>query len=607
MSPTFTQSKGCEDYCTNKGQPPEGMCPENKCESYDRGFRCKCTEPYEQDEDEIHCRRKAMCRDGGGNEICSEKNATCEELLSDTKLGYKCECKQGYERVGNNACISKCDRKNCKEKNAECEFYGDNYEAVCKCPLMMTFVNDKCSKLAEHSYVGQLAILKRNYRVYSVSERSKRSTDDINDSKLRSDIDESLKNVYADYKYSKLLNCTEEGEILNCNLELQFKEKVGKEELRKIADPSVCIPLTGTDYCWIKPKLILKRIHEKEVFHATDPCTPLVRSTVCGLMTTCKQEKSTNAFTCTCKKGFQSINTFKPTISANSLVHVCEDINECLDENICPNTTNCKNTFGDYECFCKIGHYKESEGDTKKDGCLAVCDPSPCVHGKCEKVGDHGFACSCDGHYTGVYCNVTNDVVVKAKKDGTTNAAIVGGVLGAILAVILIGGYLFIRKLKKSKGDEHEYMQPRKRGALSEMRLGKRQTERDDDIELRQSGRRPVRPLPERQDRRDSGEFRRGFGGSTSMMSRDQNSRDEYEEEERVRRPLPERRDNTDLGKNRMIPRPRVTRSEDQYDEIHQTREERPRRHFTKSSESLPQDDKKVTSLHYKNKAYEDD
>ncbi|KFM78686.1 Protein eyes shut-like protein, partial [Stegodyphus mimosarum] len=323
-------------------------------------------------------------------------------------------------------------------------------------------------------------------------------------------------------------------------------------------------------------------------------------------MTQCQQVENTNAFRCTCKTGFRKIITVTPDVSDKSSVDRCEDINECLEENTCPNTTDCLNTVGSYECFCKTG-YKRTERDTKTGGCIAVCDPSPCVHGKCEKVGDHGFACSCDGDYTGVYCNVTNDVLVKAKKVGTTIAAVIGGVLGAILAVVLVGGYLFIRKLKKSKGDEHEYMQPRKRGPLSEMRLGKRQTESDDDIELRQSGRRPVRPLPERQDRRDSGEFRRGFGGSNNMMTRPQNSRDKYEEEERVCRPLPERRDDTDLDRNRTIPRPRLTRSEDQYDEIHQTRDERPRRHFTKSSELLSQDDKRITSLQYKNKAYEDD
>ncbi|KFM63627.1 Tenascin-X, partial [Stegodyphus mimosarum] len=255
-------NKSCEDYCTNKGQSPIGMCPQDKCEKYGNGFRCNCTGPYELDEDGIHCKRKAMCRDGGGNEICDNKNATCEELLSDKKKGYKCECKQGYERDGKGACISKCERKNCEGIKGVCEFYGE-YEPICKCPLLMKKVDDKCSKLAENSYTGQLSVLKRTYEVHSVSGRSKRSIDDINYPKLRRDIETSIRYVYGQYKDVKLLECTGEGEILNCNLELQFENKMEKEELKKIADPDQCIPLDDTDYCWIKPNLILKKIENE--------------------------------------------------------------------------------------------------------------------------------------------------------------------------------------------------------------------------------------------------------------------------------------------------------------------------------------------------------
>ncbi|GFX67287.1 fat-like cadherin-related tumor suppressor [Trichonephila clavipes] len=200
-----------------------------------------------------------------------------------------------------------------------------------------------------------------------------------------------------------------------------------------------------------------------------------------------------------------------------------------------------------------------------------------------------------DGLYTGRFCNETNKAVVGAKKAGKRTSSIVGGVLGAFLAISIIICIFLIRKVRKqsSLDDNEEYARQRQRGLVSQMRnLARRVPDRDEDVEVRNPGRRANRepsesvdfrrepedslsiprphvgrpsdrtsggrPLPER---RDSGGYKRGFSDDDRMYSKapssrrsDEESRPNQKSEERelpMRRPLSKSSDHLDSdGRN---------------------------------------------------------
>ncbi|XP_035221375.1 fibrillin-1-like isoform X2 [Stegodyphus dumicola] len=456
---------GCEDYCTHESKSPPGMCPGDKCIPDEKfAFRCDCKDPYEMAEDGIYCKRKAMCRSGGGHAACSKENAKCQEDFADEGLGYKCVCDTGFVKADNGTCINACDLKNCEASRARCELNG-NYEAVCKCPLLMTMGTDGMCTIVDNSYIAKLKVLKRKYEIHVERKQSKRSLEDTVDyAKLRGDFELSLKNVYSDYRDLKLLNCTDEGKELECNLELQLKKAASKNTINLIFQPSICIPLKDTSYCWIKPNLIVQIGKPEEVFHVANPCTEEIQK-LCGPVASCKQLKNTSSFQCLCKDGFKSINTFH--LTSLSTIEICEDIDECQEQTSCPNNTECFNIFGSYDCQCKQGYRPTETKSIKESGCIAVCDPNPCKHGECVQFGNHGFLCSCDEEYGGAFCNSTNELVKKVKKSGVTKAAVVGVVLGLILAVVLIGGYMYFRTDRK---ESHEYAQNANQNVFPYMR-----------------------------------------------------------------------------------------------------------------------------------------
>ncbi|GFS58632.1 delta-like protein C, partial [Nephila pilipes] len=467
------RNKTCIDKCT-LGKVSLTECPVGvKCLPDETlGYRCDCKGKYKFARDDVHCEMRLMCSEEGAEKICTSKNALCVEDFNNED-GYICKCADGYDKEpGSGVCKHKCElkQKDCLQNQALCTLDVNN-DAVCICPPLLTKGDDgKCSKLAKYSYTGDFMVQKERYNIQERIRisRKKRSIQDIDYAKLREDFNTAMNAVFEDYKDSAILKCLDANEHWKCSMEIKLDKYPG-EKVSIISTPTVCLPLSDDAHCMIPPNFVTRQTEDK-IFHKTDPCQKEMTSKLCGNTTECKTlEKSKIAFECKCKRGFFPRTTYRPATDA--VVEICEDIDECIDPSVCPNTTECFNIPGDYKCFCKDGYISEEGKSVKKDGCREVCSPNPCVHGTCTKTGKDGFSCNCDGFYSGHFCNETNKAVVGAQNAGTRTSSIVGGVLGAFLVVSIIICIVLFRKFRKqiSMNDNEEYARQRKSGLVSQM------------------------------------------------------------------------------------------------------------------------------------------
>ncbi|KAG8173612.1 hypothetical protein JTE90_025644, partial [Oedothorax gibbosus] len=553
------KNETCIDRCAANSLL-SNTCPSGmNCESNTKlGFRCICNGRYKQAEDGIHCEVKNMCTEGKGTKKCEEQSAQCVESPQKT-LGYECICADGYAKDDstNNTCTHKCSIaeqvKKCLARLAVCEIEvkDGKYEAVCNCPPLFTDEgSDKCDKKAEYSFTGIFQVQRSLYEILpNINNRFKRSTPQIDYIKLNKEFKESLENVYANFRNSKVLNCSDNGQNLDCSLEMQLKNASTKAQLNIITAPSVCIPQQGRSYCLVPPRLLIEKNTKNDVFSETNPCNTDIKNRLCGPTTDCKIDESNEpnvelkdkSFQCQCRDGFVAMRAYRPFDGDNSSIEICKDDDECLKPNICPNSTECFNLYGSYDCLCKSNYRKpeNTSKNTKVDGCDAVCDPNPCKYGNCITTGNHGFACSCDSSYTGFLCDEPNSLVINLKDTLRKHSALIGGILGALLVVAIIVCFILFKKLKgKSVEGEDDYTKHRRLRILSEMtRLGRKQPKAEnDDIEVEQrniptvianeSGdyRRQYRdndfaiPRPQVSQKRESGDYRRGYSGDDQMF-----------------------------------------------------------------------------------------
>ncbi|GIY44135.1 uncharacterized protein CDAR_486981 [Caerostris darwini] len=185
-----------------------------------------------------------------------------------------------------------------------------------------------------------------------------------------------------------------------------------------------------------------------DAFAETDPCMDDIKEFNCGPETECKKvnDKGFN-YECTCAPGFESFSTYQPLSDKNTVIHQCQDINECLQQKACPNRTRCLNTYGSYDCVCHKGLRPPTEkSDPKISNCVEICDPKLCKHGKCEVFGDN-YRCHCDDGYTGFDCD--KKIVHFAEEKEMKVAVIALSVF--VIPLILITGFLInkYRKMKK--------------------------------------------------------------------------------------------------------------------------------------------------------------
>ncbi|GIX80565.1 uncharacterized protein CEXT_532191 [Caerostris extrusa] len=142
------------------------------------------------------------------------------------------------------------------------------------------------------------------------------------------------------------------------------------------------------------------------LFSEADPCLKDIKHLNCGPETECKRiEGKGFNYKCTCSPGFESYKAYHPLADKTTVIHYCQDVNECLDQKACPNRTRCLNTYGGHDCICSDGFRPSMDKSVPpKIDCVEICDPKLCRHGKCEVIGDT-VGCRCDDGYMGLIAN----------------------------------------------------------------------------------------------------------------------------------------------------------------------------------------------------------
>ncbi|KAG8172185.1 hypothetical protein JTE90_026417 [Oedothorax gibbosus] len=192
------------------------------------------------------------------------------------------------------------------------------------------------------------------------------------------------------------------------------------------------------------------------MFTTTDPCMENFKERNCGKETDCKKiNNETNNFQCTCAEGFRSYGYYQPFDDERTIIHKCEDVNECLLPKACPNRTRCINTYGSYACPCLSGFRPINESsDPKLSGCVEICNSKMCGHGKCEIKGDQ-YRCQCDTGYGGYSCDVEENLT--AGPAGMKVALIVLSTL--VVPLMLLSVYMVYKyQLLKKKSYRNNYL-----------------------------------------------------------------------------------------------------------------------------------------------------
>ncbi|XP_035208292.1 fibrillin-3-like isoform X2 [Stegodyphus dumicola] len=267
---------------------------------------------------------------------------------------------------------------------------------------------------------------------------------------IRKDLQASMELLLGpNYKFADVLSCNNSTRTLNCSMEVQFNSDP-KEQLKLITEQGTCISF-DSEYCFIPPALTLRKAEIKPgIIAPTDPCTDDIKNNICSPEMVCdKAQDGSRNFKCKCSKGFYSLGFYQPFSDKQTIIHKCEDINECLQPNVCPNGTRCVNTYGSFECPCKEGYAPlKAIADTKLVGCAEMCDSKICLHGTCEIIGSR-FRCKCDSGYSGFNCDVETTIENEGIRIAVTSCIAV--TISSIVVPLLLLTIFIIHKYRTLK------------------------------------------------------------------------------------------------------------------------------------------------------------
>ncbi|GFU25913.1 neurogenic locus notch-like protein 1 [Nephila pilipes] len=400
-----------------------------------------------------------MCYAGEvGSSICTDRHAICIDDWS-TPNGFRCRCKQGQTANEEGYCQDICDfeenQKQCSVLEAECDV-STNGEKTCKCPpFFLPFINGTtCNKPASFSYLLTLPLNSASYKKKEIFDtRSKRSAEKqyiyIDYDAAERDVRTALRSIFPELLYSNVLKCKENGNSLDCKVEMQFTS-ITEEDLKRLSQPEVChTNMESSPACLVPPSLLLRRdsIRTTISVKRTDPCDEDIKEDLCGSETFCTSSDDKLSFKCRCEVGFAIRGTQYLFEDGESFIQSCKDIDECAIANPCPENMECHNTLGSYTCTCRPGFRLKDTKNLEASDCVEICNPNPCVHGDCSKIGDHDFECRCAAGYNGMLCDSQDENFKRAR----TNTIVVGAVLGGALLVVIILSITSISRIKKKK------------------------------------------------------------------------------------------------------------------------------------------------------------
>ncbi|XP_054719366.1 neurogenic locus Notch protein-like [Uloborus diversus] len=312
---------------------------------------------------------------------------------------------------------------------------------------------------AEYSYFVSFPLVRDKYISTQQSRRggfNAETKETVDYGVVAKDVGDTMNFLFGQYYDTlKVFKCSDSPtqNLLRCQIEVQFHYDP-KEQKKIIQDEGTCTSKEGNGTtCIIPPRLQLqKSLIRPDMITDANPCAPALKKIFCGPNAECsKVDNKTQNFVCTCSKGFRSYGIYYPFVDERTIVHRCEDIDECKeDPKACPDNTECTNQYGSHECKCVDG-YQPSDvtKDPKFVGCSPICSSKTCNNGKCDVSGNQ-FYCKCDDGYIGKYCDKPMHAPPTAEAGSMKIALIILSTM--IIPFILFSVYITIRykTLKKS-------------------------------------------------------------------------------------------------------------------------------------------------------------
>ncbi|KAI0239341.1 Mucin-like protein [Lamellibrachia satsuma] len=325
------------------------------CVNVNGGFTCDCLSGYVLEADGRSCRNFNEC--SVANE-CDKLYGTCIDVYPTSgKLGYKCECKNGY--VG--------DGFICTEVN-EC----------------LEATRGGCEQGCVNKQGGYLCFCGSGF-VLSV------------DGKTCTDINECANDADNECYSTDLCTNNRGGYTCGCPNGLKIKaDGVTCEAEEKCSNDYGCsyqCAILDSKYTCLCPSG--QRLAEDgKLCQDINECSD---SSLHNCLATnfVKCVNLDHGFQCVC------INNYYVQIEKNR----CIDADECLATNSCPKNSHCINKEPGYQCVCAEGYKKFGHECIDVDECVLgthTCDRS---HGICKNT-DGGFTCTCKAGYKsdGINC-----------------------------------------------------------------------------------------------------------------------------------------------------------------------------------------------------------
>ncbi|XP_053372780.1 uncharacterized protein LOC123559692 [Mercenaria mercenaria] len=464
-------SKNCSDICTVVNNAPVCSCGngfylgtdeqtcidvnecdnntlnlcsvKSSCVNIDGGYTCSCEAGFRLENDQrtctgcdeftfgVNCANKCdcgvgasscdsvtgcVCKDGWTGDKCDSDKDECQtnvckaanEQCVNTPGSYECQCKSGYEKDGNGACINinECNDPVLNTCSQVCDDTDGSFDCSCN----VGFVQDG------------------------------NSCNDINECEGAHGCEQICTNLIGSYRCS----CPD-------NYQLN-EDKRTCSAINACADPNfcsggaICAQVNGNDTCSCKTGYVfdtgsttscvdIKECSDASLNNCNQKCTELPGSYSCS----CNQagyKLDADEQTCiVCEEGTYGNNCTETCACeiANSNTKSCDNvngsctcnpgwegttcatnINECstLTEP-CPPNSACVDNDGSYTCVCSTGYLKAGDGtcsacDSRHYGvnCAQECACIAANTDVCDKInGD----CTCASGWTGSTCSENID------------------------------------------------------------------------------------------------------------------------------------------------------------------------------------------------------
>ncbi|KAK6101580.1 EGF domain family protein [Brugia pahangi] len=349
----------CRCYSGFDGQPPMTPCVDinecerhlDDCDSTSRcsnivgGFMCFCETGYRMSKEHI-CVDIDECQERAGRP-CSQ-HAICINIPGS----YQCQCNLGYTGDGY-TCIP-TDKRHCKEEELAKSNCGTNH---------LCLVNVKGEIDCETCKKGFV----------------KEETDciDINECAQSGICHENAFCENSDGSYSCHCQSGYKGDGYKC-------DDIDECQNNPCHPQSICTNLPGSFSC---------KCPDGWVGDGKNECINPFDTACLDKLSVCNQVNHTSCLSVTLGVITTSICECSANYRYNHIKHICEDIDECVENrHSCdPSNSICVNTLGGYTCMCSLGY----------EGVGGVCvDVNECERG----VADCNVPYRCENHLGSVGC-----------------------------------------------------------------------------------------------------------------------------------------------------------------------------------------------------------